>query len=571
MKIFFLIGITLIGLTQAKDWWENGNFYQIYPRSFKDSNGDGVGDLNGIAEKLPYLKEIGITGAWLSPIFKSPMVDFGYDIADYRVIHPEFGTMEDFKNLIKKAKEIGMKIFLDFVPNHTSDESEWFKKSVQRIEPYTDYYIWHDGIIDENGERKPPTNWVSAFRYSAWEWNEDRKQYYLHQFAIKQPDLNYRNPKVVTEMKNVIKFWLDIGVDGFRIDAVPYMFEIEADKNGNYPDEPVDPNCPNPDDLCHTLKIYTQNQIETFDMIYQWRELCDEYKKEHGGDTRILFTEAYTSLENEIKFYGDGKRNGSHVPFNFELISYTNMGSTATDFNKHIDSWLNNMPKDVIANWVLGNHDNHRLASRYGPARTDLFNIMLNTLPGNAITYNGEEIGMTDVWISWEDSVDPQACNTDPDRYYAVSRDPARTPFQWDASNLAGFSSSTNSWLPVAKNYTINNVLMQSRSPVSHLQVFKKLTKLRQEPAFQTKTLNEKIVHNNVLLYRREGKGDNYIIVLNFGKNSETINLKEKFPSITNKVEIITTSIQSKYTDGEIVDATKFVAEGEVGTVVVSV
>jgi len=443
MRLVTVIAIlsVVLGIGSATEWWESGNYYQIYPRSFRDSDGDGIGDLNGVTEKLQYLKDIGFTAAWLSPIFKSPMVDFGYDCSDFYQIHPEYGTMEDFERMIARAKEVGIRIILDFVPNHSSDQNEWFLKSVDSDPVYKDFYVWHDGKInEETGEREPPSNWNSVFRGSAWEWNEVRQQYYLHQFAVAQPDLNYRNPAVVTEMKNVIKFWLGKGVAGFRIDAVPYMFEIDLDRYNQYPDEAPsnDPTCPNSADACYLQKIYVQDQPETFDMIYQWRELVDEFHTEHGGDQRILMAEAYTSFENMIRLYGDGIRNGSHIPFNFDFLTNINNASKATEYVEHIEKWLNAMPTGVYANWVLGNHDNKRVASRFGVQRTDLINILLQTLPGHAVTYNGEELGMTDVFLSWEDTVDPQACNSDPDSYADRSRDPARTPYQWDASSMAG-------------------------------------------------------------------------------------------------------------------------------------
>lgn len=390
--------------------------------------------------------------------------------------------------MIKKAKEVGIKIILDFVPNHSSDENEWFIKSVDGDPAYTDFYIWHNGIVNETtGERQPPSNWVSAFRYSAWEWNEVRQQYYLHQFATKQPDLNYRNPAVVNEMKNVMRFWLGKGIAGFRIDAVPYLFEQDLDRYNNYPDEPIIDDvstCPDPDDSCHLQHIYTQNMPETLDMVYQWRALADEFKKEHGGDTRILLTEAYTSFDNMILYYGNGIRNGSHIPFNFDFLTNLLNDTKAPVVVEHIENWMNAMPDGVIANWVLGNHDNKRLASRYGVQRADLFNILLQTLPGNAVTYNvnnrffiqskvyinisvpsfqGEELAMTDVFISWEDSVDPQACNSNPDRYYDLSRDPARTPYQWDASPNAGKCFKLNYALSANSTFVIK---LQQVSPL---------------------------------------------------------------------------------------------------------
>ncbi|XP_036333123.1 maltase A1 [Rhagoletis pomonella] len=574
-----LAAFTLLALfttaTQGKDWWENGNYYQIYPRSFRDSNGDGIGDLNGVTEKLQYLKDIGITAAWLSPIFKSPMADFGYDISDFYQIHPEYGTMEDFENMIKKAKEVGIKIILDFVPNHSSDENEWFIKSVDGDPAYVDFYIWHNGKINETtGEREPPSNWLSAFRYSAWEWNEVRQQYYLHQFAIKQPDLNYRNPAVVNEMKNVMRFWLAKGIAGFRIDAVPYLFEKELDRNNNYPDEPVIDDvssCPDPDDGCHLKHIYTQDQPETFDMAYQWRALADEFKKEHGGDTRILLTEAYTSFENILRFYGNGVQNGSHVPFNFDFLTNVVNNTKAPVVVEHIEKWLNAMPEGVYANWVLGNHDNKRLASRFGVQRADLFNILLQTLPGNAVTYNGEELVMTDVFISWEDSVDPQACNANPTNYYGYSRDPARTPYQWDASPNAGFTSGDHTWLPVSDDYKQNNALAQLRAPQSHLQIFKKLLRLRKEPSFQDGELQIKAIDDDLIIYSRQKPGsDLYVIVLNLGSTDKTLNINDHY-SLGSQAEVITTSLQSQNNDGQIIDPTTFKAEAYVGTVLVAV
>ncbi|XP_061395956.1 maltase A1 [Musca vetustissima] len=570
-----LLGLTLVvASTLAKDWWENGNFYQIYPRSFRDSDGDGIGDLNGVTEKLQYLKDLGFTATWLSPIFKSPMADFGYDISDFYQVHPEYGTMEDFENMIRKAKEVGIKIILDFVPNHSSDENEWFIKSENNDPEYRDFYIWHNGKVNATtGEREPPNNWRSIFRYSAWQWSEKRQQYYLHQFAIKQPDLNYRNPKVVEEMKNVLRFWLAKGVAGFRIDAVPFLFEVEMGPDNNYPDEELADNndCPDPEDNCHYKHVYTQDRPETFDMAYQWRAVVDEFKKEHGGDTRILMTEAYTSFENILRFYGDGKRNGSHIPFNFDFLSNVSNSTTAGVMVEHIKKWMAAMPKDVRANWVLGNHDNKRVASRLGVNRADLFNILLQTLPGNAVTYNGEELAMTDVYISWEDSVDPQACNGNPQTYYGLSRDPARTPYQWDASNMAGFTSGDHTWLPVSDTYVTVNALAQLRAPQSHLQIFKKLTKLRKEPSFQDGELNIEAIGDDIVIYSRQKEGsDLYVVVLNLGKTDQTIDINQYF-QMGSKAEVITASIQSSNVDGQVINPSQFKAEAGVGTVLVKV
>lgn len=273
--------VCILQATNAEEWWTNANFYQIYPRSFQDSDGDGVGDLNGIAQRLEYFKFLGINAVWLSPIFKSPMKDFGYDISDYRDIHYEFGTMADFDRLLKRCKDIGIKLVLDFVPNHTSDQHAWFLASSDPSHPdydtYKDFYIWHKGKTLEDGTKAPPSNWISIFRYSAWTYHEKRQEFYLHQFLDAQPDLNYRSASVVDEMKSILRFWLDKGVDGFRIDAVPYLFENDINPATNtYDDEPLSGNC-SPDDYCYLNHPYTSDLDGTFEMIYQWREVSDSY------------------------------------------------------------------------------------------------------------------------------------------------------------------------------------------------------------------------------------------------------------------------------------------------------
>lgn len=355
IRFFALLCIFCTCFADGLDWWENGNFYQIYPRSFKDSNGDGVGDLRGIASKIEYLKDLGMDGVWLSPIMKSPQADYGYDISDYRDIHEEYGTLAHFDELLAECKKHDVKLILDLVPNHSSNEHEWFIKSENRTPGYENYYIWHPGSFDPiTGERIPPNNWVSVFRFPAWKWSEKRKQFYMHAFLYQQPDLNYRSRKVVQEIKDVITYWLSKGVQGFRIDAVPFMFEVKADGRGNYPDEPLTgADCPNSDDFCYTQHIYTQDQPETYDMIFQWRALMTEFARTHDNVTKVIMTEAYTSLDNMIKFYGDGKREGANVPFNFEMISNVNSESTAKDYKLRIDNWLSRVPAGKHANWVV--------------------------------------------------------------------------------------------------------------------------------------------------------------------------------------------------------------------------
>ncbi|XP_017471231.1 PREDICTED: maltase A1-like [Rhagoletis zephyria] len=570
----FLLALALCHLSHSEqDWWENGNFYQIYPRSFKDSDGDGVGDLNGVNEKLEYVKDIGMKGVWLSPIFQSPMADFGYDISNYTNVQPEYGTNEDLLALIERAHSLGLHLILDFVPNHTSDEHEWFQRSVANDSYYRDFYIWHDGVINSTtGERQPPSNWISQFRYSAWEWNEQRQQYYLHQFGVKQPDLNYRNPNVLEEMNNILRFWLARGIDGFRIDAVPFLFEVEIDpQTGTYPDEPLSSDistCPDPDDWCHLNHTFTNSLPEDFEIIYQWRELVDQWTREHNTDTKVLLTEAYTSFENLMHMYGDGLRNGSHVPFNFEMLAGLNNKSSALDFDYYVHHWLSNMPKGVYANWVLGNHDNPRLASRFGAQRADLMNIFLQTLPGIAVTYNGEEYGLENGYVSWEDTVDPQGCNADPTTYLQYSRDSERTPFLWDNTKNAGFSTADRTWLPIGQSYADNNVAAQLAAENSHLKIFKQLTQLRQSEAAFIDGSYVSVVVKNVLVYIRAAEtGDKYIVVLNIGDENVSLNLGTLFDDLSAKLEVVVSSLHSDIPNGQIVNANSFEAKAYNGYV----
>lgn len=355
----FVIYLLLFGLIQInsgyylpkKDWWEKTIFYQIYPRSFMDSNNDGIGDLNGITSRLQHLKDAGIGATWLSPIFQSPMADFGYDIANYTAIHSEYGTMEDFHDLMREAKSLGIKVILDFVPNHTSDMCDWFIKSMKREPGYEDYYIWHDGIPNaESRIPNPPNNWPSVFYGSAWTYNEERQQYYLHQFTKNQPDLNFRNPKVVKEMENVLKYWLSKGVDGFRIDAINHLFE-----DPELEDEPTSGNTADKNLYDYTTHVYTKDLPESYEMVYSWRKLLDEWKKNRGGETRIIMTEAYADIKNTMRFYesDDTKRQGAHIPFNFGLLTDIKDDSQAGDYVFSINKWMSYMPHDKTANWVV--------------------------------------------------------------------------------------------------------------------------------------------------------------------------------------------------------------------------
>ncbi|XP_017105817.2 maltase A2 [Drosophila bipectinata] len=497
------------------DWWENAALYQIYPRSFQDSDGDGIGDLKGITSRLGYLKEIGITATWLSPIFTSPMSDFGYDISNFYDIDPIFGTLSDFDALIVEAKSLGVKIILDFVPNHSSDENEWFEKSVNREEGYDDFYVWDDGKLNEaTGEREAPSNWISVFGGPMWTWNEKRQQYFLHQFQVKQPDLNFTNPMVREHMLDVLKFWLDRGVDGFRIDAVPHIYE-RRDADGSYPDEPISGWSSNPEAYDYHDHIYTKDQPATVDLMYEWRAFLDAYRAENGGDSRVLLAEAYSSVETLSAYFGNSTHLGTQLPMNFQLM-YLNGYSTAKDVVGSIDYWMNTMWKDhQTANWVVGNHDNIRVADRLGAHKVDLLNVIVNALPGASVTYYGEEIGMSNVDIE---------CTGDS----CEDRDGERTPMQWTPGQNADFSAGETTWLPVNPDYVRYNVQTERGVSRSSLNIFKGLQALKSSSAFlafkEEGGFSYEAVTEQVLQIIRTNKiSEEYRILVNMGNNMEIL------------------------------------------------
>nr|XP_026488751.1 maltase A1-like [Vanessa tameamea] len=550
------------------EWWETTIFYQIYPRSFMDSDGDGIGDLKGITSKLEYLKELGVGATWLSPMFQSPMYDFGYDIADFYDVHDEYGTMEDFDNLMAKAKELDIKIVLDFVPNHGSNESVWFEEALRGHEKYYDYFMWEDGIMDENGTLRPPNNWNSVFRKSAWEYREEVGKYYLHQFVIGQPDFNYRNPEVVEEMKNVLRFWFEKGVAGFRVDAISHLFEVDKEKfGGRYPDEPLSgDSTDDPENYNYLDHIYTKDLDETYDMVYQWREVFEEYSKKDGLE-RVMMTESYGSPQVTMKYFGDGERDGSHMPFNFVLISDVNGDSSAAEIKYALDKFLTFKPIDKLANWVAGNHDNNRVASRFSPMLVDGVNMIVLLLPGIAVTYMGEEIGMVDGYVSWEDTVDPSGCNTDdPINYVSASRDPERTPFQWSSEKNAGFSTGDKTWLPVAEGYETLNVEVQRTVERSHLNIYKTLAKLRAEPAFRHGRYESVAFNSDVFAFRRWHDGETYIVIINLRDVTYDIDLTY-FDNVLGHLEVVVNSLDSPKTVGDVFEVSAVPVAGYEGMV----
>jgi alpha-glucosidase len=476
-------------------WWHKGIIYQIYPRSFQDSNGDGVGDLKGIISRLDYLQWLGVTAIWISPIYPSPMADYGYDIADYRGIHPLFGTMDDFDELLQEVHSRGLKLVLDLVPNHTSDQHPWFLESKSsKDNPKRDWYIWEDPAEDGT----EPNNWLSVFGGSGWEWDENSGQYYYHAFLKEQPDLNWRNPEVQQAMFEVMRFWLDKGVDGFRVDVMWHMVK----------DAKLRDNPPNPDyqDYMATYEqlvpAYSTDQPEVHDIVAKMRQVLDEY------DERMMIGEIYLPLHKLVTYYGSDN-NGAHLPFNFMLVG--------TEWNArtlalHIDEYEGAIPPGGWPNWVIGNHDQPRITSRVGASQAKVAAMLLLTLRGTPTMYYGDEIGMRDVPIPPEEVQDPQGLNM-PDK--DLSRDPARTPMQWDDSTNAGFTDA-KPWLRLPDNFRRVNVAVQRDNEFSMLSFYRRLIKLRQEePALHIGDYAPVFTKGSLLTFLRKHEGKQFLVILN--------------------------------------------------------
>lgn len=492
-------------------WWQSGIIYQIYPRSYQDSNGDGIGDLAGIRRHVDYLEKLGVTAVWLSPIYPSPMHDFGYDVADYTAIHPMFGTMADFDALLADLHGRGLKLILDLVPNHTSSEHAWFQESrSSRDNPQRDWYIWRDPAPDGG----PPNNWLSFFGGPAWTFDKTTGQYYLHQFVSQQPELNYRHPDVLPAMLDNMRFWLDKGVDGFRVDVIWLMMKDELLR-----DEPPNPDWNGIESHGSLKHIYTQSVPGIHDLIRQMRTVLDEY------DQRMMVGEIYLPFDELVTYYGRNL-DECHMPFNFHLIANPNWQASAV--RQLVEEYEAALPGKAWPNWVLGNHDQHRVATRIGPAQARVANMLLLTLRGTPTTYYGEEIGMGDGHIPPEFVQDPPAVNQ-PEIAHIVGRDPERTPMQWDASPHAGFTpAAAQPWLPVAASYPARNVAQQEQNPLSMLYLYRTLANLRQqEPALSVGNYAtvETAVPDIFAYQRTYPDADSFLVVLNFGHAAHTLDL----------------------------------------------
>lgn len=476
---------------QNSNWWKHAVVYEVYPRSFQDSNGDGIGDLNGIRIRLDYLVDLGVDAIWISPIYPSPMADFGYDVADYCGIDPIFGTMEDFDRLLAEAHRRGLHLILDFVPNHTSNHHPWFLESrSSRSNPKRDWYIWRD----------QPNNWLSHFGGPAWEYDELTGQYYLHEFLKEQPDLNWRNPAVKAAMFEALRFWLRKGVDGFRVDVMWLMI-----KDDQFRDNPPNPGYkqgqPSKERL---LPLYDADRAEIHELVEEMRGVLEEF-----GD-RVLIGEIYLPIQQLMMYYGRDLR-GANLPFNFQLLQ---CAWSAQEIGRVIDEYAASLPEGAWPNWVLGNHDKPRIASRVGTAQARNAAMLLFSLPGTLTMYYGEELGMRDVPIPPEEVQDPAEKN---EPGIGVGRDPERTPMPWDGSPVGGFTAG-NPWLPLGDEHLQVNVEKLKNDPRSIYALYRKLIRLRREyPALVNGKIEAVEADGHIFRFARADRETRLVIGMNLG------------------------------------------------------
>lgn len=467
-------------------WWKTGVLYQIYPRSFSDSNGDGIGDLNGIIAHLDYLSDVlGVDAIWLSPFYPSPQDDFGYDVSDYVAVDPIYGTLGHFDHLVEEAHRRGLKVIIDYVINHTSDRHRWFIESRSRLDsPKRDWYVWRD----------QPNNWVSVFGGSAWEHDPGTGQYYLHSFLASQPDLNWRNPEVEAAMFDVLRYWMARGVDGFRIDVAHFPM-----KDPELRDNPMAVAMPGDSykldsEYAAMEHVHDKAHPDIHALYRRLRGVIDEYPERFTvGEIHEYNWEAWAG------YYGQGDE--MHMPFNFALLP---AGIDPGRIKAAIRGLEGALPEAAWPNWVAGNHDEPRIATRLGQPQSRAIAVILLTLRGTPVLYYGDEIGMEDLVIAADQQQDPFGR-----RKPGFGRDGCRTPMQWSPKPYAGFTAgSATSWLPVNPDFTTRNVEVQRGNSGTHLELYRRLLRLRKStPSLQSGSIELLESPDEVLSYRRSLEG----------------------------------------------------------------
>ena len=526
-------------MTETLKWWQKTVIYQIYPRSFKDNTGNGIGDLKGIIEKLDYLKELGVETVWFSPFFESPQKDHGYDITNFRAINSEYGTMQDFETLLKKMHDRNMKMVVDFVLNHTSVDHPWFKESASNKDnPKRNWYIWRDG--KKSGGKKPPNNWKTMTGGRAWLYYENTNQWIYFHFLPSMIDLNYRNPEVKNEMFNTMRFWLDKGVDGFRLDILHAIYEDEQLRDDKFCFQ-IFPSDKNTAALFRQHK-YDLNLPETYDFSMELRRVMDEYR----NPERFLVGEVFGSIEDVRKYYGPNN-NGLHTTFLFEFTTAA-ISFKPQKIAKVISRIENSLPSPYTPTYVYGNHDRPRYVSflKNDVQKAKLLATMQLTLRGVPFIYYGEEIGMPNVKIKLKESQDPIG------QKYAkfpisqitslfgisLTRDGCRTPMQWTPEQNAGFSTNKNvkPWLKISDTYKKINVEVEEVNPNSLLNCYKKLLKIRNKfdslQKGELEFLNLGKLNEKCLAFRRIHEAQELNIFLNFSKDSFNLQWSKQDPKL---------------------------------------
>ena len=501
-----------------KDWWRGAVIYQIYPRSYQDSNHDGIGDLAGIIHRLDHVASLGVDAIWISPFFRSPMLDFGYDVSDYRDVDPMFGSLGDFDALIQRAHDLGVKVLIDLVLSHSSNQHGWFVESQSsRDNSKADWYVWADAKPDGS----PPNNWLSIFGGSAWEWNADRMQYYLHNFLKEQPDLNFHNPEVQNELLDIARFWLDRGVDGFRLDTINFYFH-DKELRDNPALEPERRNssiAPEVNPYNWQDHLHDKNQPENLEFLRKLRALMEEYPATTAvgevGDAQygLDIQAQYTS--------GDDKM---HMCYSFDFLSATEptperIGDVITTYEDRIgDGW---------ACWAFSNHDVVRHPSRWnmGEEARRLYAGLLMCLRGSVCIYQGEELGLTEAYVAFEDLQDPYGIRFWPK---FKGRDGCRTPMPWVSDNQNGGFSDAKPWLPMAVEHLERAVNTQQNDEASTLAFYRNMIRFRQSFPALVKGSFEFVTHaEGIVSFIREHEGQSVFCAFNLTNMAQPVTLPE--------------------------------------------
>jgi alpha-glucosidase len=521
VSIYLLLFLSCWSAVCAQSpWYHHTTIYQIYPRSFYDTNGDGIGDIAGIIQKLDYIKSLGFETIWCSPFFSSPQKDFGYDVSDYRNFAKEYGTIADAERLIEEVHKRDMKILFDMVMNHTSDEHPWFNEDRLRKPedrgPRADYYVWAD----------KPNNWKSMVSGNAWRYDTIRKQYYYAAFLPFQPDLNYRNEYVKEAMLDHVRFWLQKGVDGFRLDIFNSIYEDDSLRN-NPSSGKIESRMQRP--------VYTANRPESLEFAEQLRAVCDSFGE------RMLLGEIIGDRSVSRKYCGDEKNNRLTLAFDFEMLRFQ---FKAKYFSKLVSNLEKDFPEPFMPAYVFSNHDRRRSLKRLDNnlQKAQLLHLMQLTLRGVPCMYYGEETGMTDAKLPYKNALDPIPHYVKLPRGIVnmvdetLNRDELRTPMQWNAEKNAGFSSSEKTWLPINEDYKNVNVALASASDSSLLNFIKQTLTVRNKTKALShgtlKLISKYQLPANVLAYTRTWNSEKVIVLLNFGKGERNIPIPASFKKI---------------------------------------